>query len=65
MIWTIIAIGLINAVAAYGLAHLVSPGRAPVISTPIVVIATIGGIVALFLSIRGWRSHFRRRRMVS
>jgi hypothetical protein len=52
-------------VAAYALAHLISPARAPVISTPVVIIATILAIVALVLSIRGWRSHFRRRRMVS
>ena len=66
MIWTVIAIGLFNAVAAYALAHAVSPGRAPVISTPIVFIAAVGAVLSLVLCIRGWRSYFRhRRRMVS
>ena len=60
------AIGLINAVAAYALAHLVSPGAgARRIDAYRGYRRNCAQIIALVLCIRGWRSHFRRRRMVS
>jgi hypothetical protein len=65
LIWTVVAVGLINALAAYGIAHLVAPNRAPVIATPVLVIVAIAAVIALVLCVRGWRAHYRRRRMVS
>jgi hypothetical protein len=60
-----VAVGLINALAAYGVAHLVSPNRAPIVSNLVLLIVGIAAVVALVLCVRGWRAHYRRRRMVS
>lgn len=65
LIWTVVAVGLINALAAYGISHMISPNRAPVVPTPVLVAVAIAAVVAMALCVRGWRSHYRRRRMVS
>ncbi len=65
MIWTVVTVGLINALAAYLLAHLVAPGRAPSVSTIVILIVALGAIMSLIVAVRGWRDHFRRRRMIS
>jgi ABC-type glycerol-3-phosphate transport system permease component len=63
--WTVIAVGLINACLAYGLAHLVAPGRAPTVSIFIVGIAVVAALVSVVVAVRGWRGHARRGRVVS
>ena len=65
LIWTVVAVGLINALVAYALAHVINPARAPIVATPILTIVAVGAVLALVLCVRGWRSHYRRRRMVS
>jgi hypothetical protein len=65
LIWTVVAVGLVNALAAYGIAHLVSPNRAPAVPVSVLVIVAIVAAIALVLCILGWRAHYRRRRMVS
>jgi hypothetical protein len=65
LIWTVVAVGLLNALAAYGIAHLVSPNRAPIVSAPVLIVVAVVAVIALLLCIRGWRAHYRRRRVVS
>ena len=65
LVWTVVAVGLINSLAAYALAHLINPARAPILATPVLIVVVIGAVLALVLCVRGWRSHYRRRRMVS
>jgi hypothetical protein len=65
LIWTVVAVGLLNGLAAYAIAHMVSPSRAPVVSPPVLIGVAIAAVLALVFCVRGWRSHYRRRRMVS
>lgn len=63
--WTIVAVGLVNAVAAYAIAHLVAPGRAPTVSPVLLVALVLGAVIGVVMAVRGWRDHYRRRRVVS
>ena len=65
LIWTVVAVGLLNALVAYGIAHMVSPSRAPIVATPVLVIVAVAAVIALALCVQGWRGHYRRRRVVS
>ena len=65
LIWTVAAAAPLNGLAAYGIAHMISPARAPIVATPVLVVVAVVALIALVLCVQGWRAHYRRRRMVS
>ncbi len=63
--WTVVAVALVNILAGYALAHIVSPARAPMVPLALVAVMALCALVSAVLAVRGWREHYRRRRMVS